>query len=263
MNVDPRTLARREVHALINGLVAPRPIAWVSSVAADGTRNLAPFSFFNAFSTSPPTIAIGPGSRQGVPKDTQANIRASGEFTISMVGRESAEKANLSSAEVPADVDEWTFAGVTPVASVDVTPERVAESPASFECRVHQVVDLGLAGTATNALIIARIVRIHVDDALLDGETLPIPIGSTSSAGREVTCGSRPVNDSNSRGRPQNSPRCLIHRCPNRRPVTSSAYRSSSQSRRRFRARGVLRDCPQRVCAARQVVGGALQMCRQ
>ena len=169
MNVDPRTLARREVHALINGLVAPRPIAWVSSVAADGTRNLAPFSFFNAFSTSPPTIAIGPGSRQGVPKDTQANIRASGEFTISMVGRELAEKANLSSAEVPADVDEWTFAGVTPVASVDVTPERVAESPASFECRVHQVVDLGLAGTATNALIIARIVRIHVDDALLDG----------------------------------------------------------------------------------------------
>jgi flavin reductase (DIM6/NTAB) family NADH-FMN oxidoreductase RutF len=176
VNVDPSTLERREITSLINALVAPRPIAWVSSIAPDGTRNLAPFSFFNAFSTAPPTVAIGPGSRRGVPKDSQANIVASGEFVINMVSRELAETANLTSGEFEGGVDEWELAGVTPLPSIDVAPARVAESPASLECRVHTVVDLGPPELKTNALIIARVVRIHVADELLDGY-VPDPDG--------------------------------------------------------------------------------------
>jgi len=127
---DPDELSRADVSLLMNSIVAPRPIAWVSSIGRDGVANLAPFSFFNAFSTSPPTVAIGPGSRAGVNKDSLANVRASGEFVISAVTEDLARRANASSAEFAREVDEWDVVGVTPVASVDVAPPRVAESPA-------------------------------------------------------------------------------------------------------------------------------------
>jgi flavin reductase (DIM6/NTAB) family NADH-FMN oxidoreductase RutF len=164
IGVDPATLSRREVTALANGLVAPRPIAWVSSRAADGTANLAPFSFFNCFSTAPFTIGIGPGSREGVNKDSLANVKASGEFTVSMVTEELALRANLSSAEFDPSVDEWAVAGVTPRPSTTVGPPFVAESPAALECRVFTVVDLGEGGRATNSLIVARVTFVHVSE---------------------------------------------------------------------------------------------------
>jgi flavin reductase (DIM6/NTAB) family NADH-FMN oxidoreductase RutF len=164
IELDPTTLSRRELTALANGLVAPRPIAWVSSRAPDGTANLAPFSFFNCFSTAPFTIGIGPGSRAGVNKDSLANIKASGEFTISMVTEELALRANLSSAEFDPSVDEWAVAGVTPRPSTTVGPPSVAESPAALECRVFTVVDLGEPELPTNSLVIARVTAIHVSE---------------------------------------------------------------------------------------------------
>ena len=91
MIIDPNELDRQALNGLINGLVYPRPIAWVSTVSASGRANLAPFSFFNAFSFSPPTVAIGPGSRQGVNKDTLRNIRETAEFVISVVTEDLAE----------------------------------------------------------------------------------------------------------------------------------------------------------------------------
>lgn len=106
MLLDPTTLERREVAELVNGLVAPRPIAWVSTLGADGVPNLAPFSFFNAFSTAPPTVAIGPGSRQGVNKDSLRNVKATREFVVNAVTEELATRANLCSAEFPPEVDE-------------------------------------------------------------------------------------------------------------------------------------------------------------
>lgn len=169
MEIDPSTLGRADLNQLLNGLVAPRPIAWVSTVGSDGSRNLAPFSFFNAFSFSPPVVAVGPGVRNGVAKDSLRNIRETGELTISVVTEELAERANLSSAELDYDLDEWEVAGVTPALSVDVAPARVAESPAAFECRLRQIVDLGAGDVPANGLVIASVTRIHVRDDAVDG----------------------------------------------------------------------------------------------
>src|SRR5882672_6521049 len=126
MIIDPSKLDRRERSGLVNGLVAPRPIAWISSLAPDGTRNLAPFSFFGAFSFDPPTIGVGPGSRQGINKDSLHNIKATGEFVVNLVSRELAEHANACSAEFPAHVDEWDVAGLEATPSEIVAPKRVS-----------------------------------------------------------------------------------------------------------------------------------------
>jgi flavin reductase (DIM6/NTAB) family NADH-FMN oxidoreductase RutF len=171
MIIDPAELDRRQLNGLVNGLVYPRPIAWVSSLAADGTRNLAPFSFFNAFSFNPPTIGVGPGSRVGVNKDSLRNIKETGEFVVNLVSERLAGIANVCSAEFGPDVDEWEVSGVQPAACELVKPARVAEAPASLECRVLQIVDLGAPDMPTNSLVIARVLRIHVIDEALDGLT--------------------------------------------------------------------------------------------
>jgi flavin reductase (DIM6/NTAB) family NADH-FMN oxidoreductase RutF len=171
---DPRGLDRRQRNNLINGLIYPRPIAWVSTIAVDGTRNLAPFSFFNAFSFNPPTIGVSPGSRQGIPKDTLANVRATGEFVINLVSASLADTANATSAELSPDIDEWELDGVTPVASETVAPARVEQAPAALECRVYQIVELG-ADEPSNSLVIGRVLRVHVLDDALDEQYLPRP----------------------------------------------------------------------------------------
>lgn len=176
MILDPATLERSVLNRLMNGLVAPRPIAWVSTVDPGGAPNLAPFSFFNVFSFHPfPTVGVGPGTRAGIDKDSLANIRATGELTISVVSEELALNANATSAEFEAEIDEWTVAGVTRAPSELVAPPYVAESPAAFECRVHEIVDLGGAELASNALVIARIVRVHVSDDAVDADLRPLP----------------------------------------------------------------------------------------
>lgn len=174
MIFDPSTLDRAALNALVNGLVAPRPIAWVSTISPAGQPNLAPFSFFNAFSFAPPTVGIGPGSRQGINKDTLRNCRETGEFTISLVTEDLARMANACSGEFGADVNEWEAIGVEATDSIVVAPKRVAASPAALECRVLQIVDLGTPEQPSNSLVIGRVLRIHVDDAALDG-TRPLP----------------------------------------------------------------------------------------
>jgi flavin reductase (DIM6/NTAB) family NADH-FMN oxidoreductase RutF len=175
MFLDPQQLERPVLNGLMNGLVAPRPIAWVSTVGTDGTANLAPFSFFNAFSFHPfPTVGIGPGARAGIDKDTLRNARETGELTISTVDESLAGHANATSAEFAPGVDEWLVAGVTRAPSELVVPPRVAESPAAFECRVHEIVDLGSDEVPSNALVIARVVRIYVRDDCVDPELRPL-----------------------------------------------------------------------------------------
>jgi flavin reductase (DIM6/NTAB) family NADH-FMN oxidoreductase RutF len=169
MIIDPVKLDRRSRNGLMNGLVAPRPIAWVSSLAPDGARNLAPFSFFGAFSFDPPTVGLGPGSRQGTNKDSLRNIKATGEFVVNLVDRELAEVANACSGEFPPEIDEWDIAGVDGAPSEFVAPDRVAAAPAALECRVRQVLELGDADRASNNLVVAWVVRIHVRDDAMDG----------------------------------------------------------------------------------------------
>ncbi len=194
MLIDPGTLSRQELNRLVNGLVAPRPIAWVSTIGSDGSSNLAPFSFFNAFSFDPPVVAVGPGVRQGVPKNSLRNICETGELTISVVTEELAERANLSSAELEYGEDEWELAGVTAAASIDVRPPRVAESPAAFECRVRQIVDLGTDEAPANGLVIASVTRIHVLDDALDG-LVPRPeaLRLVGRLGGDLWCTTRDV----------------------------------------------------------------------
>lgn len=192
LNVDPLELDRRERHALLNGMVGPRPIAWVSSLAPDGTPNLAPFSFFNVFAIEPPTIAIGPGSRRGVRKDTIVNLRASGELVVNLVSRELAERANATSGEWGPEVNEWEVAGVTPVASDLVGPPRVLESPGALECRVRQVIELGEADRSTNSLIIAWVVRAHVvEGGFEDGLVVPEALDLVGRMGGDEWCTTR------------------------------------------------------------------------
>lgn len=170
MIIDPKDLNRTELNALVNSLVCPRPIAWVSTIGADGTRNLAPFSFFNAFSFHPPTLGIGPGSRQGINKDSLSNIKETGEFVVNAVSEELAEIANLTSAEFGPEVDEWEAAGVEPAPSLTVRPERVAAAPAAFECEVKQIVELGTEDAPSNSLVIGSVTRVHVvDEAVFEG----------------------------------------------------------------------------------------------
>lgn len=177
--LDLAEIDMRARATLLEGLIYPRPIAWISTEAADGRRNLAPFSFFNLFSPAPPTIVVAPGTRpiggSGTgeasacrDKDTLANIRATGELVVSLISEDLVEQANLTSADVDPDRDEWSLAGVTPLAADDVRPPLVAESPASLECRVLQIIDLDLRGRRTNALVVARVTRCHVADGVLD-----------------------------------------------------------------------------------------------
>lgn len=192
MIIDPAAVGRAERNALINGLIAPRPIAWVSSLSAQGAPNLAPFSFFGAFSFDPPTIGIGPGSRQGTNKDSLHNIKATSEFVVNLVDRELAEVANACSGEFGPEVDEWQVAGLTGEPSRVVAPLRVAEAPAALECRVMQVLELGSSDHASNNLVVAWIVCIHVRDDAIDGYVpLPDRLDLVARMGGDLWCTTR------------------------------------------------------------------------
>ena len=161
--LDPHGLA----HNPFKALVAPRPIGWISSRDAMGRVNLAPYSFFNAIADDPPMVMYSSTGRKiGLDegKDTVANIRATGEFVANIVSYALRDAMNASSGHYPAGEDEFLRAGLTPAPSVVVGPPRVAEAPASLECRVWKVIDL--PGPA-NVLVIGEVVGVHIADAVL------------------------------------------------------------------------------------------------
>lgn len=172
MNVLPSSLSHRDLYNVILNSVAPRPIAWVSTISASGLPNLAPFSFFNAVCVDPPLLAFAPGLRapkssdssNGEPKDTLRNIRETKEFVISIVTYDLLEPMNITSGEYSSDVNEWELAKVTPEGPQLVRPARVKESPVSFECNLYQILDFSPAPTSSS-LVIGQVVSIHVDDA--------------------------------------------------------------------------------------------------
>ncbi|ROO32825.1 flavin reductase family protein [Salinisphaera japonica] len=152
-------------HDPFNALVAPRPIGWISSVAADGTYNLAPYSFFNAFNYTPPIVGFASVGY----KDSVANIEATGEFCWNLATRDLAEPMNESCAAVEASVDEFELAGLTPAASRVISVPRVAEAPVSFECRVSQVLRLtGADGDQTDTwMVFGEVVGVYIATHLL------------------------------------------------------------------------------------------------
>lgn len=153
-------------HDPLNAIVAPRPIGWISTVSAEGIANLAPYSFFNLVNYQPPLLAF---SSSGW-KNSAANIRATGEFVWNLVTRELAEPMNVTSASVPDDVDEFALAGIAPAPSRLVRPPRVAASPAAFECRLTQLIQLESkeGDTLDQWLVIGEAVGIHIDPAMLE-----------------------------------------------------------------------------------------------
>lgn len=161
---EPRHGHRLE-HDPFNSIVGPRPIGWISTQDRLGRRNLAPYSFFNAFNYRPPIIGF---SSIGY-KDTVRNIEQTGEFAWNLATRALAEAMNASSAMVSADVDEFVLAGLTPLPSRLIGAPRVAESPVSFECRVTQVVQLQAQDGAKveSWLTLGEVVAVHIAKALL------------------------------------------------------------------------------------------------
>jgi flavin reductase (DIM6/NTAB) family NADH-FMN oxidoreductase RutF len=164
MRIDPANLNRRDMHELLVAVIMPRPIAWVSTVGKDGVFNLAPFSMFTNVSLKPPIICLGIGwRRDGQKKDTLRNIEWSKDFVINVVDESLAEAMNQTSAEYPAQVDEFQEVGLTPVKGEIVKAPVVAESPISMECMVRQVLEFG-EKPGGGCLILGEVVRFHVRD---------------------------------------------------------------------------------------------------
>lgn len=154
----------------LKACVVPRPIGWITSMSAAGVVNLAPFSFFNILSYDPPFVMFSAGTheRDGGPKDTVANVEATGEFVYNMATWAQREAMNQTASIVERGVDELRAAGLEACPSRLVRPPRVAGSPVHFECRLHAVVTLpGRTPAAKHSLVIGRVVAVHIDDAAL------------------------------------------------------------------------------------------------
>ncbi|HZY40572.1 MAG TPA: flavin reductase family protein [Anaerolineae bacterium] len=162
--IVPTDLDPRDAYRLLISAVVPRPIGWASTLGADGSLNLAPFSFFNAVSNMPLTVMISVGQRRGQPKDTLRNALETGEFVINIVDEELAAAMNITSGEWAYDVDEFDRAGLMTAPSIDVKPPRVAAAPIALECKVTQIVPVQ---DTTYTLILGRVLRFHVRSDLL------------------------------------------------------------------------------------------------
>jgi flavin reductase (DIM6/NTAB) family NADH-FMN oxidoreductase RutF len=169
MVIDPEAAGPQNIYKLMVGVIVPRPIAFVSTVDAEGHRNLAPFSFFTGVSANPPVIAFSPMVRgsDNNRKDTLRNIEATREFVVNIVSEDFAEAMNRTSPEFPPEVDEFVIAGLTPVPSDLVRPPRVAESRIHMECRLIQVVHVSpkpLGGS----IVLGEVLRFHIADDIID-----------------------------------------------------------------------------------------------
>lgn len=165
MQLDPKKATVPEVHRLLIGGIAPRPIALVSTISEDGVNNLSPFSFFNAFGANPPIVAFSAArrGRDGSFKDTYNNLMANKECVIQSVSYDIVEQVSLSSTEYETGVDEFIKSGLTPLDSNIVKPKRVKESPFQMECKLVDMITLG-NGNASGNLAICEVVYFHVDD---------------------------------------------------------------------------------------------------
>jgi flavin reductase (DIM6/NTAB) family NADH-FMN oxidoreductase RutF len=167
--IDPAAVSTAVFHQYLLGAVAPRPVAFASTVDREGRVNLSPFSFFNAMGSNPPLLVFSPNRsvRENTQKHTLENVKEVDEVVIHMVNYAMVEQMSLASCAYPRGVNEFTKAGFTELPSTRVRPPRVAESPAAFECRVEQIIETGFQGGAAN-LIICRVLLAHFNTETLD-----------------------------------------------------------------------------------------------
>ena len=169
LSIDPKEISTGKLHGYLLGAVAPRPIAFASTIDANGNPNLSPFSFFNVFGSNPPIMIFSPARRvrDNTTKHTLDNVLATKEVVINIVNYDIVQQMSLSSTEYPEGVNEFEKAGFTMLESDKIMPYRVAESPVQFECKVKDVIFTGDEGGAGN-LIICEVVKIHISEAVLD-----------------------------------------------------------------------------------------------
>lgn len=173
LTIDPKEIAVSKLHHYLLGAVGPRPIAFASTIDAEGKENLAPFSFFNVFSANPPILIFSPArsGRTNTTKDTYNNVKVVPEVVVNVVNYDIVHQMSLASSPFPPKVSEFEKAGFTALDSETIRPKRVAESPVQFECKVIEVKELGTEGGAGN-LVICEVLRIHINDAVLNEDQM-------------------------------------------------------------------------------------------
>jgi len=169
ITIDPKKVPTAKLHGYLLGSVAPRPIAFASTIDENGNPNLSPFSFFNVFSANPPILIFSPARRvrNNTIKHTLINAKSTKEVVINIVNYDIVQQMSLSSTEYADGVNEFEKSGLTMLKSDVVKPFRVAESPVQIECKVNEVVELGTEGGAGN-LIICEVVKMHIKEEILD-----------------------------------------------------------------------------------------------
>lgn len=191
MIIEPKLIPVPKLQGYLQGAVAPRPIAFVSSIDKAGQVNLSPFSFFNMFSMNPPILVFSPSRRvrDNSTKHTLQNVLEVPEVVINIVSYSMVEQTSLASCEFPKGTNEFLKAGFTAIDSQKVKPPRVAESPVSFECNVNQVIPLGTEGGAGN-LVVCEVLLMHIHDEVLDeqGKIDPQKLDAVARMGQDYYC---------------------------------------------------------------------------
>ena len=189
MKLDPPQLDWMEAHELLAGAVLPRPIAFVSTIGADGVNNVAPFSFFSSISVKPAYVGFSIGRyRDGRKKDTLVNIESTKDFVINIVTEELVDAMNQASKDYPSNVDEFKEVGLTPVKSDLVRSPMVAESPVNMECRLVKILEFGEA-PRMNHFVIGEVLRVHVkDDLWIDSKIKADRLKAVGRLGEELYC---------------------------------------------------------------------------
>ena len=179
MNIDPAVVSHAELHRFMIGVVVPRPIAWVSSIGADGRHNLAPFSFFNAIASKPPLLMVSINQRADGPKDTLRHIRDTKDFVINIVDEPLMERMVETSGEWAPEIDEFALTHLTPAPSERVKSPRVAEAPVSMECVLERILNF-----ETTSLVIGRMVwACFRDDLLTESRIDPLKLRAVARLG--------------------------------------------------------------------------------
>ena len=189
MLFDPRTLPPNQMYRFLISAVVPRPIAFVSTIAASGATNLAPFSYFNAISSEPPLVGIAISDRADDPKDTLRNIRDTREFVVNIVSVPLLDAMVRTAGEWPRQVSEFGASGLTPMPSERVRPPYVAESPLQLECVLHREIPLGNSFLVVGEVVLARV----RDDVVSDGRVDPVRLAPVGRLGGELYAGLGPV----------------------------------------------------------------------
>ena len=186
MIIDPSKAKTKDFHQFLIGSVAPRPIAFVSTVDENGVPNIAPYSFFNAYSSNPPVLVFSSNRRvlNNTTKDTLHNIQTTKEVVVNMVNFDIVRQMALASVEFDSDISEFDKSGLTPIPAVKVKPSLIKESPVKLECKVKEIITLGEHGGAGH-LIICDVVMMHIDDRVVDnGRINPHKIDLVGRLGR-------------------------------------------------------------------------------